>query len=377
MKKTVSRGPIVAAFLSVVAALAFGACAETHVDPGSSGETHFLNACDTACEGELACTCAVCTAACDEDADCTRFGTRARCMTNCTTAERSCDLPCKSAPDCASLGSGFACTGGVCRPHVVIEDASVEVHPDGAPDTHPDASPATPREAGAKTDGGHGPFAMCNVPTSLNCSIADNCAYVTCGGVKYDGRSCPRAVCTADTDCKGTERCVSDGTCSSGVSCSYQNGVCSCADDDVCKLDAAYCNPIATVGPRGDWVSLTFSRDLKCNSLSCQRSWTVFADGALSITQFPISDAGMVGNTGGPHLSDADLRNLKVIVDGPSLRAALHDGLPCESEADSSGAYTASLRLSTMTVSGVDVSGCVPGDDVFNDVYDILNRYAP
>ncbi len=141
------RAPLahLAALSFFLGTVGFAACATTHDDLDSNGETHFLTTCDAACGGGLACGCAVCTTTCNQDADCARFGAQAKCVTSCKTNTKTCDAPCNVDADCTPLGSGFSCEGGKCR------TGSDSVHSDGGPRSR-DAAEDGPETAPPHTE---------------------------------------------------------------------------------------------------------------------------------------------------------------------------------------------------------------------------------
>ncbi len=129
-------------------------------------ESHWLLPCETVddChapgeEGDLSCSCGVCTYACEgpeacaglEGALCSPVGEPV-----CGEAERICTRPCEEAAECGAL----ACVDQLCLPGVEVDasvpDAEVDrdagadpdATPDAAPDATPDAAPdATPDAA--------------------------------------------------------------------------------------------------------------------------------------------------------------------------------------------------------------------------------------
>jgi len=125
------------AVLGVLVVLAPSSGCQT--EPTTSSETHFLRFCPLtlACDGPLECACSVCASACDDDADCAAFSTRAVCVRtedraadqSCgeTPIEATCEVPCTSDSDCSSLGSDYRCDRSYCRalaPDCVTEEVA-------------------------------------------------------------------------------------------------------------------------------------------------------------------------------------------------------------------------------------------------------------
>lgn len=113
------------AFVVGVAGLAFFACGSSKLTPQTGSETHFLSACtDDSCGSGAECVCGACTLSCSADADCSRVGDSALCVSlgprvaegRCDTGAPSvCDVSCLDANDCSALGADYACVAGYCR----------------------------------------------------------------------------------------------------------------------------------------------------------------------------------------------------------------------------------------------------------------------
>ncbi len=95
-------------------------------EPARTGsETNFLVWCpaDGDC-GELTCLCGVCTDPCADDGACAHLSPNAVCVSRTEASHlnaceepstATCELPCDSDSDCASLGGAHRCDRGACR----------------------------------------------------------------------------------------------------------------------------------------------------------------------------------------------------------------------------------------------------------------------
>lgn len=103
-------------FGALVALMGFGACGNTA--ELRSGETHFLESCDTGCAAGYECLCGVCTLSCDDDQVCEGELDAATCQASnsaCGSEASVCDVACSDDDDCAEMGEGFQCQSGQCR----------------------------------------------------------------------------------------------------------------------------------------------------------------------------------------------------------------------------------------------------------------------
>src|SRR5688572_2407503 len=103
--------------LGILGVLAgMGACGNTA--DLRSGETHFLQSCETGCSAGYECLCGVCTLSCDEDEVCAGESDGATCHASTIACEGEasvCDVACSDDDDCAQVGEGFQCQSGRCR----------------------------------------------------------------------------------------------------------------------------------------------------------------------------------------------------------------------------------------------------------------------
>lgn len=104
--------------LALAVALASLGCSRTHSEAGGDSSTHWLRSCkqDDQCGG-LSCVCGVCSEACRDDGQCSRFGAKAVCLSGspdqCVAPTLVCDAECTQTEDCG--GGSVACVDGRCR----------------------------------------------------------------------------------------------------------------------------------------------------------------------------------------------------------------------------------------------------------------------
>ncbi|HVU00643.1 MAG TPA: hypothetical protein VHE30_02795 [Polyangiaceae bacterium] len=333
--------------VSVAALALFGACSSTSREPGT-GETHFLANCTTSCPDGLECICGACTKTCGSDGACSAFPGGATCETNACGGGSSCDVACSGDGDCAALPSASHCVSGKCR-------ATAETGDGGT--SHPDAG-------GSSHDFDH----CARKPPSV-CTMQETCAELGCGGLEFESDGCMRAPCTDDGACGDAERCAAT-RCVNTSACTYQSGgECGCGGTAQC-IAGAFCNPVAAVGKKGDFVSI----EVQVGSgpcppgNTCSSWWKITADGGLAAMKSgePISS----------QISAGDLAEITYLVNGPELRNALEKGIACDQPPTDVG-ETIILTLSSGELQR-DVTGCVfsgPSGNVFQQVDAIVKRY--
>lgn len=365
----------------------------------------------------------MCTKRCDADGEsCQALASGATCET--CAGEAVCDRLCTGDADCAALGGSFACSAGRCREVITsvtgggvrcpvdytpivgrpVNDC-VEVAPDPVPaawtvgclpagnyaqvvtrcyrrvadgtawlvpawgviENSDEWAECTANQRAASLFGCN--FAACEHPPPSSCSTAETCKQVGCGGFEFDESGCARPDCDGDEDCPGDQRCATVG-CSFGSSCTAEpGGPCLCSGVLAC-IPRSHCTDVTQTGPRGDWVELQVTRtNYECgDDPRCSSWYRVAADGGVAAVRDgqPISSA----------LSPADLGELRALIDGPELRAALRDGLDCGWEVQDADVVMR-LTLSTGALER-DVAGCVEPRDVesiFKQVDAIARRH--
>jgi hypothetical protein len=313
-------------------------CSGSVAEPGT-GETHFLGSCDAGCGGDLSCICGVCTKPCSGPATCSAF--RAACLPDLTCSGNVCGIECTREEDCRSLGTTYTCENSRCRER-----------------------PANAVDAGSD-------FSSCERPPPSSCGLSETCAHLECGGLEFDEHGCRRAPCTTDADCQVGDRCTSL-QCVDPTVCTFDQR-CSCATIFDCS-PGLVCNSTAVVGPRGDWKTLEVRRASgPCPpGATCTSWWRIGSDGILTVSCQPTVSCTPVPS----NITVGDLDALRVLVDGPSLRIALRDGIPCDAPPTDIG-VTIRLELSTETLER-DVTGCVlsgPASNVFQQVDQIVETY--
>jgi hypothetical protein len=333
--------------------------------------------------------------------------------------ERLCDVRCTRDADCSGLGGDSACSDGRCRPPATtVRDAGQpedggEPEPRCQPGCFPvygypeDPTRGCVDRAGlaflgcdcsmvpeggvicrrrttddtiwALTNGhpagtsfvpctdeeqeriGHAcEFAECELPPLSICSVEATCAQRGCEGLEYDERGCRKSPCESDDDCAEDDRCVAIECTDTTFCWAYNaptNETCGCSGPQPCLRGAA-CNPVATYGPRGAWRSLELS-DVNpacltvCSGIcgACYHSRRVDPSGALTIKPMGAAEPRTV------MLSQEDQATLALMIEGPSLRAGLRDGLGCE-QPDAATPIVLTLELPDESLNE-DVTGCV------------------
>lgn len=126
-----------------------------------------------------------------------------------------------------------------------------------------------------------------------------------------------------------------------------------------------------TAGPLGDWVAIEAILDNPLCGVGCGDHWRVDSKGVgTHISTFGAPPHEPVKTW----LSAEDLGALDALVDGPSLRAAIRDGLPCSAGQHLDTSMSLTLTLSAQTLSR-DVTGCVrePIDNVLGRAYELIS----
>jgi hypothetical protein len=376
-----------------------------------SGESHFLAFCEATCPEGLSCLCGVCTATCSTSDECADHASAAVCAPpSCGQGEPVCEVSCTSNEGCAALGTGYRCEEGACRvgeppsggeggappvegcpdgcqrvkiyPEVPPAEACIDVYvegfeacacgdlelgrgcakfgPDGAlyrvplgaefPGT--DVTECSADEADRVLHACE--FEQCEVKPPSSCSVEDTCAELGCGGFEFDSDGCRRPECASDEECPEDQRCLT--TSITAGFCDYSPGgeTCNCGGPTIDRT-GSLCNPVAAVGPRGEWEKLEFITEAHegC-SQDCARIWTLMPDGTIERA---------VGDTVGTaiimdevQLGEDELETVNQLVDGPELRPGLRDGFSCGSVPDAD--ITLSVVLPGVTLHQV-VTTCV------------------
>lgn len=402
---------------ALFSALVAAACTRSVEPNAGSGESHFLASCDAAgCGPELSCLDAVCSARCESTRECESLAENATCEAASDGAgddgARLCDVRCGSDEDCSSLGeTAFACSDGRCRPSPSASDAGQPepTCPAGcvavygyplAPERGcvdraglaflgcdcsmiPTTGACVRRTSddtlwalgGGQLDGAAGfaactieeydrvthacEFASCELPPLSLCTVEATCADRGCDNLQYDAQGCRRTPCETDADCAADDRCVGIACTDTTLCWPFADGsveTCGCGGPAPC-IAGASCNPVTTVGPRGAWRTLALvDSNLICMAgcmgecPECTGTRTVDASGSMQIRPMGTTEVRTA------MLSEEDRATLALIIDGPTLRAGLRDGLGCEQPgADSS----TGLRLELPDVTLVqDITGC-------------------
>jgi len=213
-------------------------------------------------------------------------------------------------------------------------------------------------------------FRQCENPPPVTCSRDVWCGPEGCyDGLKYDNQGCIRTTCDSDSDCDDEERCIQID-CDTSGQCDYNAyGVCYCRSALACNYPS-YCNPVAAVGPRGQWQTLEIIQGAgPCPpDETCTWRWTITPDGQV--------DYDKNGVTGTVTLNQVDLDILKKIIDGTELRVALRDGIPCDGPPTDIG-VSFRLVLDSQTLersaTGCAISG--PTGNVFWELYRRVKQF--
>src|SRR6185503_15649430 len=128
-----------------------------------------------------------------------------------------------------------------------------------------------------------------------------------------------------------------------------------------------FCNPVADAGPRGDWVTMEFSKiQSPCSPNGCTTTWRVGPDGHVT--------GEAPGKTIDGQLEDFELSQVKFAAYSTELRKGLEDGLPCFDDQVPDLSVSLKLTLSTREYSQ-NVSGCVSGSGTIANAYRILAKF--
>jgi hypothetical protein len=131
--------------------------------------------------------------------------------------------------------------------------------------------------------------------------------------------------------------------------CSETDNSCDCtAGKGLFPLNL--CSPIEAVGPRGTWQSLT----LTSGPLGGTTVQVFLPDGSVTTTKKETLDG--TDGTSTSQLTADDLGELNALIDGPAVRAALSDPVPCPLAFDG-GPYI-ELALDTVVLAK-DISMCL------------------
>ncbi|HEX4340257.1 MAG TPA: hypothetical protein VH062_30320 [Polyangiaceae bacterium] len=321
IEKSRARHPGVAALSVFVLPLVHLLGCAARMDDGKSGETHFL---------------------CSSDADCTKhFGNDDY---SCDGKTSNDETYCVVKSDAGHAGGSGGSTGA-------------------GGSTGTGGGAAGKGGSAGDSDAGN-PFAGCKTPPDSTCSAEATCNAVHCGptSLEYDEHACVRTACKSDDECADDERCAVS-QCDTSSTCRIIDGQCACSTFESCG-QMPRCNPVATTGPRGDWVNLHVESGGFCMT-PCGQTWDVGPDGHVT---------GKNGDRTIDQMLDvAQMFDLKNDVDGPAMRLAFRDGLPCFSEQVTDVSLKVTLQLSTQTFTK-DVTGCFGGDNVFANVYNTLAR---
>lgn len=210
-------------------------------------------------------------------------------------------------------------------------------------------------------------FQDCVIPPPTTCGAIDWCDEVDCGGLRYDERGCARPSCDSDSDCKDDERCIRNN-CAVSTECSaFSADHCECLSLESCGYGNA-CNPVATVGPRGEWLRLEMNQRMAVDcppDQTCGRIWTFTPDG-----DFTHNENGAITYLS---MSQDSLEQLEQMINGPELRVALRDGIECGPALDGSS-VSILLELEGQKLER-DVSDCILGPDgnVFQRLYNLYD----
>jgi polyhydroxybutyrate depolymerase len=100
-------------------------CKGGEIEPRTGSETNFLVHCTDQCEDDLTCLCGVCTRACTRAEHCSDIAKGAECVPAVPSSDETtgptpqqgsiCELTCRDASGCSSLGEGYRCESGFCR----------------------------------------------------------------------------------------------------------------------------------------------------------------------------------------------------------------------------------------------------------------------
>jgi hypothetical protein len=282
-------------------------------------------------------------------------------------------LACKKDSDCRSLGDGFYCPVDHC-----VEDGGAAGTGGGTGSGGTGSSgtgnggagnggsgAGATGNAGAGGSGGDD-FAECAQPPPSSCSRAETCAHLDCGGPEFDENGCARAACKADADCGADERCT-DVMCITHGGCDTDMGSCMCAFLADCG-QGDFCNPVASAGPRGDWVTLEITKTSgPCPTAgACTSHWRVGPDGHVTG-----DDAGVTVDA---KLDPFELMQMKYVANGVELRKGLRDGMSCFQDTVFDLSVSLKLTLSTGDYTK-DVSGCISGDGSIASAFRILSKF--
>ncbi len=214
-------------------------------------------------------------------------------------------------------------------------------------------------------------FQDCERPPMSTCSRSDMCEVRDCGGLQIDDQGCMRASCESDGDCKDDERCIAIDCLDDSWCESDPNGRCQCFTTIDACVRGGVCNPVQTVGPRGEWERLEIIEGpvVFCPpEENCEERRTITPDGRIEFDKY--------GETGSTTVSEAHLAILERAIDGPELRVALRDGIECDEPLDGYGVRLY-LELDSQTLERTihDCAIAGPEGNIFWSLYQIVTSY--
>jgi hypothetical protein len=211
-------------------------------------------------------------------------------------------------------------------------------------------------------------FESCATPPPSACSRADTCTVLPCNTPEFDSNGCKRSVCSNDSDCSATERCVFT-PCQNSTACGYgPDGVCQCGVPEPCH-PGYFCSPTAEYGPRGDWTAVEFDEVLLGGGPT--HTWRLTSVGRMTMSS---GVAPAPPTTRIATVSQSDLSQITDVIDGPELRRSLRDGMNCGMPPTDVNT-TMKLELTTGTLD-TDVTTCAySGDNPAARIFGFVRGY--
>jgi hypothetical protein len=259
-------------------------------------------------------------------------------------------VTCSADSDCQGLSDVPTCTGGYCR------DAQGNRLPDTTnSSTGNDAGPAACASGCGNSE--------CATPGT--CTVESACKLIDCDTAMVDAEACVRPTCASDADCPETERCLYEYWARK-YTCEQQGSSCAC-QSGLGLFPMHVCSPTQLSGARGTWQELSI--DEIVIGQSTKRTFS--PDGSVTIVG---PDAMGQVTTTTKQLSETDLEELNLMIDGSQLRLGLATQPDCE--IPKSLDLIVSLSLDTTTLEQ-NVAGCRSNSKVpiFGNLYDFSQRY--